>query len=154
MTWALILGLLVLGLILILLEVIFVPGTTVVGILGFAFSVLGVYLSFIHYESTTALMVLGATVLANVGVIFYGFKSGVWKRFSLKDTVSSRAYDGRLQGLQIGQRGKAISDIKPYGKAEFGELIYEVKSNDGFISAGTAVEIRHLEENRIIIKTL
>ncbi|AWW29927.1 nodulation protein NfeD [Echinicola strongylocentroti] len=152
MTWALILGLLVLGLILILLEVIFVPGTTVVGILGLAFSALGVYLTFVNYDSSTALWVLGLTAMTNVGVIFYGFKSGVWKRFSLKDTISSRTYDDRLEGLQVGLRGKTVSDIKPYGKAEFGDTIYEVKSNSGFIPAGQDVEIQQLEYNRIIIK--
>ncbi|MBD8490367.1 NfeD family protein [Echinicola sp. CAU 1574] len=152
MTWAIIIGLLLVGLVLVLLEVVFVPGTTLVGILGIIFSGLGVYYSFQHYDFQVAMYVLGGAVLANVGVILYGFKSGVWKRFSLKDTVSSRAYDDRLAGLTVGQEGKTISDIKPYGKAEFGDKIYEVKSNMGFISAGQKVQIQQLENNRIIIK--
>ncbi|GGZ40898.1 hypothetical protein GCM10007049_37780 [Echinicola pacifica] len=137
-----------------LLEVLFVPGTTLVGILGLAFSGLGVFLGFVNYDSSTAFLVLGLATLANVAVVFYGFKSGLWKRFSLKSTISSRSYDDRLLGLQVGLRGMTISDIKPYGKAEFGDTIYEVKSNDGFVSAGVQVEIHQLENNRIIIKAI
>ncbi|WP_186754749.1 NfeD family protein [Echinicola salinicaeni] len=152
MTLVIIISLLLIGLALVLVEVIFVPGTTLVGVLGFLFSGLGIFFTFQNYDSQTALIVLGLTILANVVVVFYGFKSGVWKRFSLKDTISSRTYDDRLEGLQVGQKGKTISDIKPYGKAEFGDKIYEVKSNVGFISAGAEVEIHQLENNRIIIK--
>ncbi|WP_200974238.1 NfeD family protein [Echinicola sp. 20G] len=152
MTWAIIIGLLLIGLLLVMLEVIFVPGTTLVGVLGVIFSGLGVYYSFQHYDFQIAMYVLGGAVLANVLVIFYGFKSGLWKRFSLKDTISGRTYDDRLVGLEVGQRGRTLSDIKPYGKAEFGDKIYEVKSNTGFISSGQEVEIQQLENNRIIIK--
>jgi len=152
MTLAIIISLLLIGLILVLLEVIFVPGTTLVGVLGVIFSGLGIYFCFQNFDSQTSLLVLGLTILANVVVTFYGFKSGVWKRFSLKETISSRAYDDRLVGLEVGQMGKTISDIKPYGKAEFGDKIYEVKSNSGFISAGVEVKIEHLENNKIIIK--
>jgi membrane-bound ClpP family serine protease len=54
--------------------------------------------------------------------------------------------------LVKGQEGIAISDIKPYGKAEFGNKIYEVKSGSGFIPVGTPLIIIKLEENRIIVK--
>ncbi|GAB3646713.1 hypothetical protein GCM10028791_07400 [Echinicola sediminis] len=152
MTLAIIISLLLIGLVLVLLEVIFVPGTTLVGVLGAVFSGLGIYFCFQQYDSKTAVFVLAVTILANVGVIIYGFRSGVWKRFSLKETISSRAFDDRLVGLEVGQKGRTLSDIKPYGKAEFGDKIYEVKSNSGFISAGTEVEIAQLETNKIIIK--
>lgn len=152
MALAIIISLLLIGLALVLLEVIFVPGTTLVGVLGVVFSGLGIYFCFQQYNPQVALFVLAVTIFANVGVIIYGFRSGVWKRFSLKETISSRAFDDRLAGLEVGQKGKTLSDIKPYGKAEFGDKIYEVKSNTGYISAGAEVEIVQLENNKIIIK--
>ncbi len=152
MTWVIIVSLLLIGLVLVLVEVIFVPGTTLVGVLGVLFSVFGLYYAFQHYEYSIALTISGIAVLANVGIIVYGLRSGVWKKFSLKETISSRAFDGRLLGLEVGQKGKAISDIKPFGKVEFGDKIYEVKSDSGFISAGTEVQIHRLESNKIIIK--
>lgn len=144
--------LLVIGLLLVLTEIIFVPGTTIVGVLGIVFSALGVIYSFIYFGGDTGWLILGSTILVNLVVLILGFRSGMWDRFALKETMISRSYDDRLLGLEVGQQGKTISDLKPYGKAEFGNKIYEVKSESGFISPNTIIYIEKLETNRIIIK--
>lgn len=152
MTWFILLSLLSIGLILILTEIIFVPGTTIIGILGLIFTGAGIYYSFLKFDTSIAWVIVGFALLANFMAIFYGFKSGVWNKFALKESMTSRSFDGRLLGLEIGMEGKAVSDIKPIGKAEFSEKIYEVKSDSGFISVGTIVFITKLEDNRIIVK--
>ncbi|AFL82822.1 membrane-bound serine protease (ClpP class) [Belliella baltica DSM 15883] len=152
MTWFILLSLLSIGLILILTEIIFVPGTTIIGILGLIFTGAGIYYSFLKFDPSIAWVILGFALLANFMAIFYGFKSGVWNKFALKEAMTSRSFDGRLLGLELGMKGKAVSDIKPIGKAEFLEKIYEVKSESGFISVGTIVFITKLEDNRIIVK--
>lgn len=152
MTWFILLSLLSIGLILILTEIIFVPGTTVIGILGLIFTGAGVYYSFLKFDTSIAWVIFGLALLANFVALFYGFKSGVWNKFALKESIKSRSFDGRLLGLELGMEGKAVSDIKPIGKAEFSEKIYEVKSDSGFISVGTIVFITKLEDNRIIVK--
>jgi membrane-bound ClpP family serine protease len=152
MAWVILGSLLSIGLILVLLEIIFVPGTTLVGILGVLFTGIGIFYSFITLDSQTAWLVLAVTLCINLLALIYGFKSGLWKKFALKEVISSRSFDERLYGLIEGQTGKAISDLKPYGKAEFGDKIYEVKSESGFISVGAELIIVKLEENRIIVK--
>jgi len=96
---------------------------------------------------------LGGTLLVNLALLVYGFRSGVWTKFSLKDTSTSRSFDDRLLGLEAGQEGRAVSDIKPFGKVEFGDNIYEVKSETGFIRVGSIVIISKLEDNKIIVKS-
>ena len=108
--------------------------------------------SFLKFDTSIAWVIVGFALLANFMAIFYGFKSGVWNKFALKESIKSRSFDGRLLGLELGMEGKAVSDIKPIGKAEFSEKIYEVKSDSGFISVGTIVFITKLEDNRIIVK--
>ena len=49
----LVFGLVFIGFILVLLEILFVPGTTVVGILGFIATLGGIYLSFEYFSTTT-----------------------------------------------------------------------------------------------------
>ncbi|MFD2037685.1 NfeD family protein [Belliella marina] len=152
MTWFILFSLLSIGLILILTEIIFVPGTTIIGVLGVIVSAAGVYYSFLSFESSTAWMILGVTVLINFLALIYGFKSGVWNKFALKDSITGGSFDGRLTGLEVGMKGRAVSDIKPIGKAEFLDKIYEVKSDSGFISVGSIVIITKLGDNRITIK--
>ena len=151
MDWVILISLLSLGIILILVEVLFVPGVTFVGILGIIATAVGIFYGFRTFEYNTALTILGVALLANVGVIIYGFRSGVWNRFSLKDTHTSRSFDDRLLGLEVGQKGKTLSDFKPYGKVEIADKVYEAKSEKGFLSPGTEVYIEKLEDNRIII---
>lgn len=151
MTWFILTSLLAIGLILVVAEIIFVPGTTLVGIIGLIATIGGIYYAFISFDPQIAWVILGLTLLLNFSVLFYGFRSGVWNRFALKESITSRAFDDRLLGLEIGMEGKAVSDLKPIGKAEFLERIYEVKSNSGLISVGSKVIITKLENNTIIV---
>src|SRR5690606_903305 len=144
-------SLLILGIILVLVEVLFIPGTTVVGLLGIMVTAVGVYYGFLSFESNVALMILGFAVIGNLVVIIYGFRTGVWQRFSLKDTITSRSFDGRLVGLEVGQKGRTLSDFRPFGKVEIGDKVYEAKSEKGFLSPGTEVFIEKLEDNKIIV---
>ncbi|KEO74847.1 NfeD family protein [Anditalea andensis] len=145
-------SLLLIGLLLVLIEIIFVPGATIVGLLGILFSALGVIYAFITFGESTGWYALGGTILVNLIVLIFGLRSNVWERLALKDTLHSRSHDDRLLGLEVGQKGKTISDLKPYGKAMFNDKIYEVKSENGFISPDTEIYIFKLESNRIIIK--
>jgi membrane-bound ClpP family serine protease len=145
-------SLLIIGLILLLVEMLFIPGTTIVGILGFLVSLAGIAYAFITFDSNTAIWIAAIAVIANLGAVWYGFSSGIWNKFSLKSSIDGGAFDGRTAGLEIGMIGKAISDIKPYGKVLLGDIIYEVKSEEGFIEVGNNVEIIKIENNIILVK--
>lgn len=152
MTALIIVSLVVFGAILLLAEIIFIPGTTLVGLLGLVFTAIGVFYAYQEMEAGPATWVFAGTVVINGGLLVFGFKSGMWNRFSLKDTITSRTFDDRFEGLQVGQKGRTRSDCKPFGKAEFADKIYEVKSEGGFLPTNTEVFIYRLENNKLIIK--
>jgi membrane-bound ClpP family serine protease len=153
MVWFILSTLLLIGLILVIAEILFVPGTTIVGIIGVFVTSVGIYYAFVTFDRQVASMVLVASLVLNFGALIYGFRTGAWKKFALKSAIKSRAFDDRLNGLVVGMKGTTISDIKPIGKAEIGDGIYEVKSESGFISVGTTVFITKLENNTITIKS-
>jgi membrane-bound ClpP family serine protease len=143
--------LLVIGLILLLVEILFIPGTTVVGIFGFLVSLAGLAFAFLNFDYSIAIGITGVTLVINFAAGWYGFSSGIWKKFSLKSTQSGGAFDGRTDGLEVGMKGLAVSDIKPYGKASFNEIWVEVKSESGFIEVNTPVTITKIENNKISV---
>ncbi|MBN3583669.1 nodulation protein NfeD [Algoriphagus aestuarii] len=145
-------SLLIIGLVLFLIEVFLLPGTTVVGIIGLLVSLLGVYYAYISYDLSTALWIIGIAALCNIAVIWYGFNSKVWNYFSLKSKMVGGAFDGRTEGLSVGMPGIAVSDLKPIGKATFADRIFEVKSENGFIEVGKSITIIKIENNKIIVK--
>lgn len=144
-------SLLIIGLILLLAEVLFVPGTTIVGILGMIVSLAGIAYAFISFEPEVAWWITGIAAILNLAAIIYGFSSGVWNRFSLKSEIKGGTFDGRTEGLQVGMPGRTISDLKPVGKAMIDDKIYEVRSSGGFISVGTEITVIKIENNTIIV---
>lgn len=152
MTIVILSSLLLIGLILLLVEVLFIPGTTVVGVLGLLVSLAGVAYAFLTFDSNTALWITAIAAILNLAAVWYGFSSGVWNKFSLKTSMQGGAFDGRTSGLEVGMSGKAVSDIKPFGKVSFGDQIYEVKSEEGFIEVGKEVSIIKIENNKILVK--
>jgi membrane-bound ClpP family serine protease len=152
MTILVLASLLLIGLVLVLAEILFVPGTTIVGIFGIIVSIAGVYYAFVSFEPMIAWWITALTLLLNLGAIIYGFSSGIWKRFSLKSSMEGGAFDGRTDGLHIGMIGTASSDLKPIGKAVFDEKIYEVNSTNGFIPVESVITIVKIENNKILVR--
>lgn len=144
-------ALLIIGLVLLLVELLFIPGTTVVGVLGFLVSGSGLVFAFLNFDYTLALWITAFALILNFAVVGYGFSSGVWKKFSLKSTLSGGVFEGRTMGLEVGMKGIAVSDIKPYGKATFAETWVEVKSEAGFIEVKSPVTIVKIENNKITV---
>ena len=74
MVWLIILSFLVVGLVLLIVEVVFIPGTTVVGILGVICSIVGVMMTYSHFGNTVGFYVLLSTLVTTGVALFYSFK--------------------------------------------------------------------------------
>jgi membrane-bound ClpP family serine protease len=141
--------LIIIGLALLLVEVFFVPGTTIIGILGLLFSAGGVFYAFDSYGATIGYWTLVLTLLGNGYLIYLGLKGNVWQKFANKSAINSRFNDD-LEEVPIGMEGMAISVLRPVGTAEFRGKVYEVKSTGAMIEAGTKVRVIR-NTNRILI---
>jgi membrane-bound ClpP family serine protease len=149
-----ILSLLILGLVLLIVEVIFIPGTTVVGILGIVFSTVGVIVSYKHYGDEVGFYVLLSTLLATAITLFYSFKTGAWNRFSLKSSIKGKVNEGITDTLKIGDEGVTTSSLRPSGKAEFHDQIFEVRSLGQYIPPNVKIRIIQMELHQIIVEEI
>jgi membrane-bound ClpP family serine protease len=152
--WTTVISLLVFGLLLVVAEVIFVPGTTIVGVVGFCFLVVGVGLSFKYFGSEIGWVMMGSTSVACGGLLYFSFTTDVWKRFSLKSSINSKVNEGELDNLQVGMEGKAISALRPIGKAELNNQTIEVKTNGDYVDSGSSIRIIKILMNQIIVEPI
>lgn len=152
--WVIIIALLAIGLSLIVVELVFIPGTTVVGLLGLIFTVVGVVISYRHFGSDVGLYILLGTVAVAAGTFFISFRSGAWARFSHKSSSDSKVNEGMLTLLNIGDEGTTRSDLRPVGTAEFGDKNFEVRTTGSFLQVGTRVRIVQIQSNQIIVEPL
>lgn len=152
--WIMIICLLLIGLLLIVVEVVFVPGTTVVGIIGVIFAGSGVIISYRHYGSDAGLYVfLGTAAVAGIALIL-SFRSKAWTRFANQSAINSKVNEGITSSLLEGEEGIALSTLKPFGKAQFKSGEFEVKTLGDYLDAGTQVIIVSIKSNQIIVKPL
>lgn len=145
---------LLVGIVLIVVEIIFIPGTTIVGIIGFCVTVAGIVMSFNIYGKPVGWMVLGITGLISGSLLYWSLRSNVWGRFSLKNTIDSKVNEGQVASLTEGEAGVAISSLRPMGKADFAGKQYEVSSLGHFVESGTKIKIVKISSHHIIVEPL
>ncbi|MFN3841339.1 MAG: NfeD family protein [Cyclobacteriaceae bacterium] len=149
-----VIALITVGLTLLIVEVIFIPGTTVVGILGLIFLIVGVIFSYGEFGREVGNYTLLASAAGFAVALYLSFRKGAWKRFSLKTSIESKVNEGITLGLRPGDEGVAVSALRPMGSAEFNGNIFEVKTNGDYLAAGARVKVVQIEANDILVEPI
>ena len=152
--WTLIISLLVIGLALLVIEIVFVPGTTLVGVIGVILAGAGVLITFREYGSETGIYMLVGSSAITAAALYLSFRSNAWKRFANNSAIRSKVNEGLTARLAVGDEGMTLSTLKPMGKAQFEGGQFEVKTLGDYVDVGTKVKIVHIESNQIIVKPL
>lgn len=152
--WILIFALLAIGLFLIIAELIFIPGTTIVGLLGFAFAAVGIVISYRHYGSNIGLYILLGMSATTLLTLVYSFRSNAWSKFSLKTSSDSKVNEGLMTSLIVGEEGKTISTLRPIGKAEFQNRQFEVKTTGDYLETGKRIRIIQIKSHQITVEPI
>lgn len=145
--------LLVIGIILILIEILFIPGTTIFGILGVISIFSSDYLSYIYYGSEIAIGYSILNSILSLIIIVYALKSDTWKKIALNKVHLEKVNKNKYDELKKGDLGLSSSSLKPYGKAIFGNKTYEVKSLENFIEENKKIKIINILQDKILVKT-
>lgn len=151
MEWLPIAVFVLLGVILLIAEIIFVPGTTVVGILGFSSLGYGVFQSYASFGNTVGTFTLIGSLLVTLLLFYFSFKNRSWERFSLKTSMKGRVNEGG-RVLEEGMKGLTASSLKPVGKALFDDDEMEVRSNGGFVEENVEIEVLRIEGKKIFVQ--
>jgi membrane-bound ClpP family serine protease len=142
----------VLGIFLLLVEFLVIPGFTVFGIGGFLFIFLGVGSAYYFHDVITGNITLMATVIMSFTTMFYVFKRKTWKNLGLKANINSRHEPFNIEKILPGDTGKTITRLAPIGKAVVNDVICEAKSTGGFINENTEIEVLKVLNTQIIVK--
>jgi membrane-bound ClpP family serine protease len=152
--WTIVIALVLVGLLLVIIEVIFIPGTTFVGVAGFVCMIVGVILSFRYFGSETGWITLGGSTAASGVLLYVAFKTNVWKRFALGTSIDSRVNEIEELKFPIGKEGVAVSALRPIGKGEFGAETIEVRSSGEYVEAGSRIKVIRIVNNQIIVEII
>lgn len=154
MEWGIIIGLIIAGLLLLVLEVLVIPGVGVVGFFGFALIVYSLYASFADHGTTAGVVATISTLFASVLVIWISLRSRTWRKISLETNIQSKVNLINEQEIHVGDKGKTIGRIAPMGKALINGKYFEVKSGGAFIDPEKEITVSRIDGNHVYVKEI
>lgn len=150
--WLIIAALILAGIVLIIVEVVFIPGTTVVGLLGAAFVIAGVVFTYRQFGNDAGFYVLLGTGVATGAALYLSFRNGAWNKVSNKSAIESKVNEGLTAHLNEGEEGITVSALRPMGSADFHGKIFEVKTSGEYVANAIRVKIVKIRVNDILVE--
>lgn len=138
---------LLLGVILLTLEIIALPGG-VAGVFGVLLIGFGVWQTYALFGTRVGTIVLLCAIALCVLLMVLLMKRKTWSRFSLNEEIDSKV--NQLEPVvKVGARGTTISRLAPTGKALFDGQQVEVHAVNKFIDPDHPIEVVAIEGYRI-----
>ncbi len=153
--WLYAVGLLVLGFILILLEIFVIPGINIFGILGFVTVVAGVVYAYLQLGLWPAAATAGAALLGTGALLAALFRARAWRRLVLESATSRQlgyTAGGSQRDHLLGQRGEAVTQLRPAGRARFGAETIDVLTEGAFVERGALVEVLRVAGSKVVVQ--
>lgn len=151
MPWLTIALLLLFGLLFVAAEVIFIPGTTVVGFVGFALLVAGIWLGYRDLGTPAGHFALAGVVLLAGLIVYVGLRPKNLARVALTSVNDASVHDARRPDVAPGTVGRTLSALRPAGTALFGTERREVVTRGEYVATGSEVRVLGIEHNRIVV---
>ena len=143
--------LIVIGMALIVVEVVVLPGITVAGIAGVILIAAGVFVSFSAFGDTVGIISLIGSSLLFIVFLIYDLRAKTWNRLSLKSEI-----EGKVnlvdKDIQVGDTAVTVSRLAPIGKILIHDTIMEAKSILGLIDENKAVKVLEISGNSIVVQ--
>ena len=103
----LIISLIVIGMVLMLTEIMLIPGVGVAGILGFLSIGGACYLAFCEFGTMTGIIVLASNAIVLVLLLIWVLRAQTWKKFTLNTNIDSKAVSTETV-IAIGDFAKTV----------------------------------------------
>lgn len=142
------------GILLIIVEIIFIPGTTIVGFMGGAMSAYAVLKAYVQFGSDTGHVFLMSTIVSMGLVLFLCLHYQVWNKFANTTTSEGKAFENLDLEVTIGDKGISLSDLRPIGKAEINNKTYEVQTLGEYCPHSTALVVVEVTHHKIIVQPI
>lgn len=154
MDWLTIALLLIFGLVFLAAEVIFIPGTTIVGLVGFGLLITGIWFSYRDLGTNTGHLLLASSAVLTGVLVYVGLRPKNLNRVALTSVNHGRVHDVRHPDVQPGAIGRALSALRPAGTVLFEDDRREVTTRGEFVPAGAEVRVLGIEHNRIVVENV
>ena len=147
--------LIILGIVLLLIEFLIIPGITIAGIGGFLCLAAGIFAAYYGHGVQVGNITLVSTLFVVILSIILVLKTKTWKKVMLESNIDGVVEDIKHDAaFKVGDHGKTITRLAPIGKAMINDKTVEAKSITGFIDENTEIEIVKIQNTNVVVKPL
>lgn len=146
----LVITLILVGIVLMIAEILLIPGVGVAGVLGLLSMGGSCWYAFYEFGNLTGGIVTGVTAVVLVAFAVLVLRAKTWKRMTLDTKIESKVGNQSVE-LRVSDKGKTVTRLAPMGSVRFGDEIVEVKALEGMIDPNTDVEICMIEDGKIYV---
>lgn len=148
--FVLVVALMVVGLTLLAMEIVILPGFGVPGIAGGAVVMIAVAVAYAFVSPAASAYALAAGI-GTSGLMFWLLpQTRMAKRMVLTTAHTARAPDASLREL-VGRQGLTVCTLRPSGTADFQGTTVDVVSEGQYIAAGSPVRVVLVEGARVVV---
>jgi len=152
--WPVVVILILIGLLMLILEILVIPGSGFAGIIGFVLMAAGIWLAYSRISVEAGHITLAVTLGVNLIGLILALRSKTWKKAMLETKIVGKARTLKLPNLKVGDKGQTVSRCAPMGKAVFFDKFFEVSALSEFIDENSEIEIVKISGNKIFIKQI
>lgn len=139
---------------LLVVEVMLIPGFGFTGILGVAAMIGAIAYSFFVIGSLAGWITLLVTIAICVALFVWALYGKSLDKVALKKKIESTVKEDELTRFSVGDKGVSRTRLALIGEAEINGLIVEVKSESGLIDEGRPVEIVRISGDTVFVKNI
>lgn len=142
-----------LGLLLVLAEILIIPGVGIAGVLGLLAMGGSCAYAFMEMSNVIGIIVTSVNAVLLVALTIWVLRAQTWKRLSLETNIDSKAVVPEVE-VSVGDKGRSVTRLAPMGTVRFGDNSLEVTSMEGLIDPGVEVQVVVIEESKIYVTTV
>ncbi|MCF8363133.1 MAG: NfeD family protein [Prolixibacteraceae bacterium] len=146
--------LLLLGIVLLIIEFMLIPGITIAGIASVIAFGAGIVLSFQYWGTMPGLITLFVTLVFVPVFLYFLFKGRAVKPMMLNSDIRGKVINIDDQKIHIGDEGVSIGRLNPTGMAKIEGVSVEARSRGIFIDPKTPLKVTKIEGNTVIVEPL
>lgn len=153
MSWPIIIIVLIIGLVLVALEIIAIPGG-IAGAIGGLLAILAVWQTYASHGHVAGNIMLLSSITVLIILIVVLMKSKTWNRVSLHEAVDSKVNTVDANEIKVGSKGVTITRLAPSGNAMIQDQVVEVHTVSEFVDPDQPIEVIEIEGYRIMVRSL
>ena len=149
-----IIALVISALLLLLVELFVIPGSSLAAILSAICLTWAVTYAFINISALAGIITLIIALILGSCVLITFMRSKTLDKVALTEEVSSTVDRSVAAQVQVGDKGYAVTRLALIGNAEINGHVVEVRSADGFLNEKTPVVVTCVTDNEIIVQKI